>query len=128
MLASRFILAFIATVLLSAPASAATIPLRAWLNGAQVPLAVGGTGVGTASFDTVTITGTNFGCTGCFGAVNAVRFAGPGGSGANGVAAQFTINSPTQITATVPAGTLSGTIWIQALGATATSGQSFTVN
>ena len=78
--------------------------------------------------NTVTITGTNFGCTGCAGGVNAVRFTGPGGSGANGVAAQFTINSTTQITATVPAGAQSGTIWMQALGATATSGQTFSVN
>ena len=76
---------------------------------------------------TVTITGTNFGCNGCVGGVNAVRFAGSGGSGANGVAAQFTINSPTQITATVPTGALSGTIWIQALGATTTSPQTFSV-
>jgi hypothetical protein len=76
---------------------------------------------------TVTITGTNFGCTGCTGGVNAVRFTGSGGSGPSGVVAQFTIDSPTQITATVPAGALTGPVWIQALGATATSAQSFTV-
>ena len=75
--------------------------------------------------NTITITGTNFGCTGCVGAVNAVRFTGPGGSGANGVSALFTIDSQTQITATVPAGVQTGSIWIQALGQTATSGQTF---
>src|SRR6266850_1470854 len=48
----------------------------------------------------ITITGTNFGCTGCVGGVNAVRFTGSGGSGESGVAAQFTIDSTTQITAT----------------------------
>ncbi len=78
--------------------------------------------------NTVTITGTNFGCTGCVGGVNAVRFTGPGGSGASGVAAQFTIISTTQITATVPAGALSGTIWMQSQAGTATSGQTFVVN
>lgn len=75
--------------------------------------------------NTITITGANFGCTGCPGGVNAVRFTGPGGSGANGVAALFTIDSNTQMTATVPAGVQTGTIWIQALGQTTTSGQTF---
>lgn len=74
---------------------------------------------------TITITGTNFGCTGCVGGVNAVRFTGPGGSGANGVAAQFTINSPTQLTVTVPAGAQTGTVWLQSIGGNATSGQTF---
>ena len=75
--------------------------------------------------NTITITGTNFGCTGCPGGINAVRFTGPGGSGANGVAALFTIDSTTQLTATVPATVLTGPVWVQALGQTATSGQSF---
>jgi len=76
---------------------------------------------------TVTITGTNFGCTGCVGGVNALRFTGSGGSGSSGVAAQFTIDSPTQITATVPATALNGTIWLQSIGGPATSSQVFTV-
>jgi hypothetical protein len=71
--------------------------------------------------NTITITGTNFGCDGCVGGVNAVRFTKTGGTGSTGVAALFTINSPTQITATVPTGAITGTVWIQALGATATS-------
>jgi hypothetical protein len=76
---------------------------------------------------TVTISGVNFGCTSCVGGVNAVRFTGPGGSGSSGVSAQFTIDSPTQITATVPAGALTGPIWVQAMGGSSTSSQSFTV-
>jgi hypothetical protein len=75
--------------------------------------------------NTITITGTNFGCNGCVGGVNAVRFTGPGGTGASGVAAVFTINSATQITATVPAGVRTGTVWMQSIGGTVTSGQSF---
>ena len=76
--------------------------------------------------NTITITGTNFGCTGCVGGVNAVRFTGPGGSGSSGVSALFTINSSTQITATVPAGVQTGTVWMQALGQTTNSAQTFT--
>jgi len=44
----------VALALVPVAASAATIQLRAWLNGAQVPLAVSGTGLGTVTFDTVT--------------------------------------------------------------------------
>ena len=77
--------------------------------------------------NTITVTGVNFGCTGCPGGVNALRFTGPGGSGANGVSADFTIDSTTQITATVPVGVMTGPIWVQALGQTATSGQNFVV-
>jgi CARDB protein/IPT/TIG domain-containing protein len=69
----------------------------------------------------ITITGTNFGCDGCVGGVLAVRFTGPGGSGAVGISAQFSINSPTQITATVPAGAMTGPIWIESIGGTAIS-------
>ena len=76
--------------------------------------------------NTITITGTNFGCTGCVGGVDAVRFTGPGGSGSSGVSALFTINSSTQITATVPAGVQTGTVWMQALGQTTNSAQTFT--
>jgi hypothetical protein len=70
----------------------------------------------------VIITGTNFGCDGCVGGVNAVRF-----NGANGTAAQFHVDSATQITATVPAGAASGPIWVQSVGGTAQSADSFTV-
>jgi hypothetical protein len=75
----------------------------------------------------VTITGLNFGCSGCVGGVNQVRFTGPGGSGSNGVAAVFTVDSPTQVNSTVPAGALTGPVWVQAIGGTSTSSQSFTV-
>jgi hypothetical protein len=59
----------------------------------------------------VTITGTNF--------INpsAVRF--------NGIDATFTVNSTTQITATVPAGNTSGPITVITSGGTATSFSSF---
>jgi hypothetical protein len=46
---------FVAALLsLAATANAATIHMRAWIDGAQVPLPVGGTGVGTVTFDNVT--------------------------------------------------------------------------
>ena len=45
----------------------------------------------------------------------------------NGTVASYTITSPTQITATVPAGATSGSITVQGLGGNATSSSSFTV-
>jgi hypothetical protein len=68
---------------------------------------------------TVVITGQNFGCTGCVGGVNSVRF--------NGVSASFTIDSPTQVTATVPAGATTGFVTVQTIGGTGTSPEPFTV-
>ena len=69
--------------------------------------ASGGTG------SSVTVTGTNF--TGA----TAVRF--------NGQSAGFTVNSSTQITATVPNCSSTGTISVTTAGGTATSGGIFTV-
>jgi uncharacterized repeat protein (TIGR03803 family) len=46
----------------------------------------------------------------------------------NGTSATFTVNSDTQITATVPTGATSGTITVTATGGGATSSTSFTVN
>ena len=66
-------------------------------------------GVGTS----VTITGTNF--TGA----SSVKF--------NGQSASFTVNSSTQITATVPNCSSSGTISVITAGGTATSSSSFSV-
>lgn len=68
-----------------------------------------GGGVGTA----VTITGTKF------HDVTSVTF--------NGVNATFTINSATQITATVPAGAASGSIRVTSPAGTAVSAATFTV-
>ena len=67
-----------------ASANAATIPLRAWLNGAQVPLAIGGTGLGTVSFDTVTKVLTwSVTYSGLSGACTASHFHGPASAGVN---------------------------------------------
>jgi len=72
-------------------------------------------GVGTE----VTILGDSFGCQGCATAATAVRF--------NGVLADFHVDSPTQITATVPAGATSGPVSVQAPGGTGQSDEPFTV-
>jgi predicted extracellular nuclease len=61
----------------------------------------------------VTITGTNF------TSASSVAF--------NGTSASFTVNSSTQITATVPTGATTGTIGVIAPGGLATSSGSFTV-
>ena len=67
-----------------ASASAATIPLRAWLNGAQVPLAVGGTGFGTVSFDTVTkVLSWSVTYSGLSGPCTLSHFHGPASAGVN---------------------------------------------
>ncbi|MBI5384588.1 MAG: IPT/TIG domain-containing protein [Verrucomicrobia bacterium] len=81
--------------------------------GSSPPLITGFTpGTGSAG-TTVTITGTKF--TG----VTAVRF--------NNVSAAFTVDSATQITATVPAAATTGRISVTAPAGTATSANNFTV-
>jgi hypothetical protein len=85
------------------------------INGAQdlVP-AISSFSPGTGATNTaVTINGTNF------ISPSAVRF--------NGVAANFTVNSTTQIVASVPNGATSGPITVTTEGGTATSAGSFTV-
>ncbi|MBC8010405.1 MAG: lamin tail domain-containing protein, partial [Burkholderiales bacterium] len=67
---------------------------------------------GTAG-DTVTLTGTNF------AAVSAVRF--------NGVAALFTVDSPTTLRATVPAAATTGVVTVTTPRGTATSAGVFTI-
>ncbi len=61
----------------------------------------------------VTISGNNF------AGATAVRF--------NGVTAPFTVNSPTQITATIPEGAATGPLAVTTPGGTATSAGSFTI-
>ena len=83
---ARLLKVFAAALAVSAMASAnaATIPLRAWLNGAQVPLAIGGTGLGTVSFDTVTKVLTwSVTYSGLSGACTASHFHGPASAGVN---------------------------------------------
>jgi hypothetical protein len=71
----------------------------------------------------VIITGQNFGCDGCVGGVNSVRFSGADAP----VSAQFTIDSPTQITATVPAGATTGQVRVQSIGGLTLSPGAFTI-
>src|SRR5262245_20327913 len=65
----------------------------------------------------VVITGINFSGTGF--TTSAVKF--------NGVTATFTVNSATQVTATVPSGATTGRISLTTPGGTTSSGASFTV-
>jgi hypothetical protein len=69
-------------------------------------------GTGTLG-DTVTITGTNF--------------ISPSSVNFNGVAASFTVNSTTEIVATVPAGASTGPITVVTPSGTATSATNFTL-
>ncbi|HWQ32963.1 MAG TPA: BACON domain-containing carbohydrate-binding protein [Blastocatellia bacterium] len=83
-------------------------------GGTNCPTVSGISPASGASGSTVAITGANF--TG----VSAVKFA-------NNVTAQFTINSDTQITATVPAGAVTGPIMISKSGCNDVQTGTFTV-
>jgi hypothetical protein len=109
----------------------ATVPAGA-TSGTIVVTAPGGTATSSTSFTVIAGPGiSSFSPTAA--AVGAtVTLTGSGLTGAtavafNGVSAIFTVNSDTQITATVPAGATSGTISVTAPGGTATSAASFTV-
>src|SRR6266850_403578 len=83
---SRLLKLFAAVLAVSAMASAnaATIQLRAWLNGAQVPLAVGGTGLGTVSYDTATkVLSWSVTYSGLSGPCTLAHFHGPASAGVN---------------------------------------------
>src|SRR6266850_1558315 len=83
---ARLLKLFAAALAVSAMASAnaATIPLRAWLNGAQVPLAVGGTGLGTVSYDTATkVLSWSVTYSGLSGPCTLAHFHGPASAGVN---------------------------------------------
>jgi hypothetical protein len=76
---------FVAALLsLAATANAATIHMRAWIDGAQVPLPVGGTGVGTVTFDNVTKLLTwSITFQGLSGDCTLAHFHGPAAAGVN---------------------------------------------
>ncbi|WP_338286779.1 DNA/RNA non-specific endonuclease [Luteolibacter sp. LG18] len=94
------------------PASVASV-LRAKVDGA-VTTSISAFSPSSGPVGTsLTITGAGF------TSASAVSF--------NGTAASFTVNSSSQITATVPAGATSGTVSVTAPGGVATSGSSFTV-
>jgi len=88
--------------------------LRAKVDGALPPGITGFSPASAATNATVTLTGSNF------TSASIVKFN-------TSYATSFTVNSGTQITATVPAGTTSGTIAVIAPGGLATSASSFTV-
>ncbi|MBL0211438.1 MAG: IPT/TIG domain-containing protein [Holophagaceae bacterium] len=109
----------------------ATVPLGATSG----PIAVttpGGTATSSTSFIVAvpapTITGFNptSGVVGTSVAVSGTNFSGASAVTFNGIAASFTIEDSTQLTATVPA-TASGPITVTTPGGTATSASSFTV-
>jgi hypothetical protein len=110
----------------------ATVP-----NGATTgPIAVttpGGTATSSTNF-TVTVSGlsiTSFNPTsgpiGTSVVITGTEFTGVSSVRFNGVAATFTVDSDTQITATVPAGATTGPISVRKQGITATSASNFTV-
>jgi subtilisin family serine protease len=109
----------------------ATVPSGA-TSGAIAVTTPGGTATSAASF-TVIPAPTISGFTPTSGTVGAtVTLSGTGFTGAskvtfNGVSATFTVNSATQISATVPSGATSGKITVTTPGGTATSAASFTV-
>src|SRR6185295_9132000 len=87
--------------------------LRAKVDGAPAPSVTGFSPTSGSTGTAVVLTGAGF------SSASAVSF--------NGTNASFTVNSSTQITATVPTGATSGTISVIAPGGLATSGSSFTV-
>lgn len=91
-------------------------------NGEIVPIQV-------ASPPTITNLSTLTGCQGATGIIiTGTNFTGATAVNFNGVSASYTVNSATQITATVPLTATSGTISVTTSGGTATSPSSFTVN
>jgi|GEM_PF-850530 len=84
-----------------------------FLTGSGAPTITSFTPIFGRVGSTVVITGTNY------VAVTGVFF--------NGTTATFTVNSPTQITATVPAGVTTGTISVTTSNGTGASANSFTV-
>ena len=94
------------------PSSVASV-LRAKVDGAVAPSISGFSPSSGPAGTAVVLTGSGFTSS------SSVSF--------NGTSASFTVNSSTQITATVPAGATSGTIGVVAPGGLATSASSFTV-
>jgi len=97
----------------SALSSTTAAVLRAKVDGATATAVSSFTPSSGAVGTSVTITGTGF------TSASSVKF--------NGTTASFTVNSSTQITATVPTGATSGTLSVIAPGGLATSSSSYTV-
>ena len=94
------------------PSSVATV-LRAKVDGATSTTVSGFSPTSGSSGTSVTISGAGF------TSASSVSF--------NGTAASFTVNSSSQITATVPAGATTGSVSVVAPGGVGTSASSFTV-
>lgn len=94
------------------PSTVAAV-LRARVDGAAAPSITSFSPSSGAVGTSVTLTGT--------------AFTGASAGAFNGANASFTVNSDTQITATVPAGATSGRITVIAPGGLATSSSNFTV-
>ncbi|MBN8524244.1 MAG: IPT/TIG domain-containing protein [Planctomycetes bacterium] len=94
--------------------SAPDLGIYEYTSGTVAPVVTSFTPTSGPGGTSVTITGTNF--TGA----TAVAF--------NGIAATYTVNSSTQITASVPTGATTGIITVTTAGGSATSATSFTVS
>ena len=102
------------------------------------PIAVtttGGTGTSSTSFNvtapskpTITSFTPTSGPVGTSVTITGTGFFGATAVTIDGVSATFTVNSPTQITATVPSGAKNGPIAVTAPGGTGTSSGKFKVN
>ncbi len=101
------------TIAVDAPSGGTTSAQNFIVAAAGMPTITSFSPTSGTSGISVTIYGVNFGCT------TSVSF--------NGVSASFTVNSASQITATVPSGATTGPITITTSGGTGSSGGNFTV-
>jgi len=101
----------------TAPAGVTTGPIKVTTSGGSVTSA--------ANF-TVFSFSPSYGLTGTNVTLAGLGFTGASGVSFNGIAAVFTVNSDTQITATVPSNATTGPISVSTPAGTFTSGSSFT--